>query len=54
MGEDGYVIKKIKTSQSKPDHETLTKIANCFNVTTNDLLERTDDPKVTEQDKKHT
>src|SRR5690625_2808297 len=44
---------KYEKGESEPDHNTTKKLAAYFEVTTDYLLGKTDEPHVTESDKKN-
>lgn len=46
IGVSNVVLSRYESDERKPDYDTLQKIADYFEVTTDYLLGRTDDPKL--------
>lgn len=48
-----HALSKYETNARQPDHETLNKLADYFNVSTDYLLGRTDDPAAFDDVRQH-
>lgn len=47
-----YALSKYETGDRQPDYQTLKKIADFFDVSTDYLLGRSDDPRLTAEQEK--
>lgn len=52
LGVEKSTISMYENNKSRPDDETKSKIADYFNVTTDYLLGRSDNPKLTQEEEK--